>query len=158
MLFIEKKPLVASASATADIPIAPLFALMGEQFAANYKKWSPEVRDLQMLTPPPIRPGTIFRQVRVDHGHKSDSRFTVSAFNPPSVLAFRELNDRYRCSYQLETTGDSDEKTRISFTFEFPDLEPYMRPFEKLVRLAIQEGATKTVDNLKAFSENAYRI
>ena len=156
MLFVEKKPLNATASKLIAVPRDALFLMIGDGFLENYRKWSPEVKDLQLLTPLPMQVGSIFRQVRVDRGHKSDSQFVVSQFEPPARLSFREMGDRYRCSYELESPDDDSNQTLVTFTFVFPDLEPYMRPFEKLVRIAIQEGASKTVENLKRFSESIH--
>jgi hypothetical protein len=41
----------------------------------------------------------------------------------------------------------------LTFTFEFPELELMLRPFEKLVRVAVQDGAERTVRNIKGLLE-----
>jgi hypothetical protein len=43
--------------------------------------------------------------------------------------------------------------TRVTFTFELPKLELFMRPFEKLIRVVAQDGAERTVRNLKRLIE-----
>ena len=37
----------------------------------------------------------------------------------------------------------------MTFRFELLELEIFMRPFEKLIRSAIEEGAENTVENIK---------
>jgi hypothetical protein len=44
--------------------------------------------------------------------------------------------------------------TELSFTFELLELKVFMRPFEQLVRSAIQDGAVRTVENIKRLVEN----
>jgi hypothetical protein len=50
----------------------------------------------------------------------------------------------------LEALG---ERTRLSFAFELRQLDLYMRPFEKLIRAAVQEGAERVVRNIKGLVE-----
>lgn len=157
MLFGEKKTVIGKATAIIDVPKETLFSLIGEEFLANYQKWSPEVKELTLLTPPPLKIGSLIRQVRVDRGHKSESKFKVTKMNPEGELAFCEVSDKYRCSYSLLACEDEPEKTEIEFSFEFPQLETVLRPFEKLVRIAVKEGANQTVENLKSFAENYVR-
>jgi len=154
MLFGEKKPVVGQARCVIHAPKGPLFTLMGENFLENYRRWSPEVKELELLTPQPFGEGSLIRQVRVDRGHRSESTFRVIELNDSGSLAFREVADKYRCAYLLETCADDTSKTDVFFSFEFPELETFLRPFEKLVRIAVQEGATQTLQNLKKFAES----
>jgi len=154
MLFGEIKPVVGLARCTINAPKTPLFDLMGEAFIENYRQWSPEVKDLELLTPLPFGEGSLVRQVRVDRGHKSESTFRVIEFNPAGTLAFSEVAGKYRCAYLLEPCPDHSDRTEVCFSFEFPQLEPFLRPFEKLVRIAVQEGAAQTLQNLKKFAES----
>ena len=43
--------------------------------------------------------------------------------------------------------------TELRFEFRLQKLEFYMRPFEKLIRIAIQDGAERTVLNIKRLME-----
>jgi len=157
MLFGESKPVLGKAQCIIDAPIEPLFSLMGENFMENYQKWSPEVKELELLTPGPFSEGSRIRQVRVDRGHKSESIFRVIQLDERGNLAFREVDDKYRCVYHLTTSPDDPETTLVDFSFEFPELEMFLKPFEKLVRIAVQEGATQTLQNLKKFAESTLR-
>ena len=55
--------------------------------------------------------------------------------------------------YELQPQSREDV-TELSFTFELLELKVFMRPFEQLVRSAIQDGAVRTVENIKRLVEN----
>jgi hypothetical protein len=44
----------------------------------------------------------------------------------------------------------------LTFTFELQRLDMMMRPFEKLIRTAVQHGAQRTVRNLKQLIETEH--
>jgi hypothetical protein len=50
---------------------------------------------------------------------------------------------------------DSGKSSELVFTFELTEIQMVMRPFEKLIRVVIQEGAERTVRNLKRLTEAA---
>jgi hypothetical protein len=52
--------------------------------------------------------------------------------------------------YQFDAAS---QHTRLTFTFELRRIDLIMRPFEKLIRTAVQEGAERTVRNLKRLIE-----
>ena len=128
-----------------------LFDFVATDFARNYGRWSPEVQRLDLLTPGPLRIGSRARQVRVDQGRKSDTSFRVVALEPPTRIGFAEQNGQFRTEYQIEPVG---ERARLHFRFELNRLELYMRPFEKLIRVAIQDGAERVVRNIKGLIES----
>jgi hypothetical protein len=140
----------AQAQILVGLPPEPVFAFVAEDFVRNYPRWSPEVQRLELLTPGPLRVGSRARQVRVDQGRRSDSTFRVVALEPPSRVGFSEISERFRIEYRLEALG---ERTRLSFAFELRQLDLYMRPFEKLIRAAVQEGAERVVRNIKGLVE-----
>ncbi len=90
------------------------------------------------------------RQIRIDQGRRTESSFRVSAFEPGKRVAFAGTSNPFRVSYHLEPVAD---KTRLRFTFELSRLELFMRPFEKLIRMAMQDGAEKVVRNIKTLIE-----
>jgi len=55
-----------------------------------------------------------------------------------------------RSLYEFENLSPS---THVTFTFELERLEPRLRPFEKLIRIALQDGAKRTVRKLKLLIE-----
>lgn len=154
MLFGSKQPVVGKASTLVNKPPEAVFEYIGEGFLSNYPKWSPEVVDLKPLSDGPVTVGTMAKQVRVDHGHKSESTFKVSDFERNRIIRFCGVSKPFRCTYELEAASNAPAATRLAFTFELSELEPFLRPFEKLVRIAIQDGADRTVKNLKGLLES----
>jgi hypothetical protein len=129
-----------------------IFQYLGDDLFLNYPKWSPEVKELEQLTPGPVQLGTMGRQVRVDQGRRSESRFKISAYEPGERLTFIGVSDPFRCSYEIQTL-ESEESAKLTFTFELLELLMVMRPFEGLVRAAIKDGAITTVQNIKSLVE-----
>lgn len=127
-----------------------VFGFIADDFTDNYARWSPEVKQLDALTPGPLALGSRLRQVRLDQGRRSESAFKVTAFESPHCLEFTESTDLFRTGYWIAPEG---EQTRLEFGFELRRLELYMRPFEKLIRVAIQDGAERVVRNIKALAE-----
>ncbi len=41
----------------------------------------------------------------------------------------------------------------MTFIFELLDLDLHMKPFEKLIRIAVQDGTERTVHNIKKIIE-----
>jgi hypothetical protein len=41
------------------------------------------------------------------------------------------------------------QSTRLTFRFELLEVEVFMRPFQKLIRSAIEDGAENTVETIK---------
>jgi hypothetical protein len=146
-------PVVGKKSILVKSSAAEVFKFIGDDLFRNYPRWSPEVQELECLTDGPVKLGTMARQVRVDHGQRSESKFRITIYEPSRRLAFAGVGEPYRCLYELQrkSTGDMAE---LSFTFELLELKVFMRPFEQLVRSAIQDGAVRTVENIKRLVES----
>ncbi|MEI8236062.1 MAG: hypothetical protein WCG11_02690, partial [Methylococcaceae bacterium] len=61
----------------------------------------------------------------------------------------------YRQSYLMENENQK-MNTRLTFRFELLELEMFMRPFQKLIRYAIEDGAESTVENIKNLIDVKY--
>lgn len=140
----------AQASILVAIPPQRVYEFVAVDFAHNYRRWSPEVQHIELLTPEPLRVGSRARQVRVDQGRRSDSTFRVVALEPPTRIGFAESSDQFRIEYRMEPFGG---RTRLTFAFELRRMDLFMRPFEKLIRAAVQEGAERVVRNIKGLVE-----
>jgi hypothetical protein len=140
----------AQASTLIASPPQAVFQFVAVDFARNYRRWSPEVQHLELLSPGPLAVGSRARQVRIDHGRRSEHTFRVVALEPPRRISFAEIGDRFRIDYRMEPAGD---QTRLTFLFELRRVELYMRPFEKLISVALQEGAERVVGNIKRLIE-----
>ncbi len=142
--------IIAKAEALVFQTVGPVFRFVAHDFLVNYPRWSPEVIDLQALSSGPIETGFQARQVRVDQGHKTESIFEVAELVALKRVSFKGVTAPYCSIYEFE---DRRSATQLSFTFELHEVEPRMRPFEKLIRLALQDGAKKTVRKLKLLIE-----
>lgn len=135
----------AQASTLIARPAEQIFNFIAVDFFKNYQRWSPEVVYLQPMSKGPVRIGTTCKQIRVDQGRRTESTFRVSGFEPGRRVDFEGTSKPFRVSYQLDLLAD---KTRLTFTFELSRLELFMRPFEKLIRITLQEGAERVVRSI----------
>lgn len=141
-------------SARANVLIARLpkhvFEFVALDFYKNYRRWSPEVQRLDPLTPGPIRVGSLARQVRIDHGRRSESTFRVTVLDDPRRVEFVETRDRFRIGYSLDPRAG---QTRLTLDFDLMRLELHLRPFTGLIRSLVQDGAERAVRNIKCLLE-----
>lgn len=152
-----KEPVIGRATIVVNSPPNAIFDYIGVNFFANYPKWSPEVVELEQLSGGPVQLGTLARQVRVDQRRRLESRFEVTAYEADHCLRFAGVPDPFVCTYDLEPTGAPD-CTTLTFTFEGFELRGYMKPFEKLIRVVVQDGAVRTVRNIKRLVERQRRV
>ncbi len=141
----------AEASIMIRRPVESVFDFVVVEFFENYPKWSPEVIELKAATPPPLRVGTTARQVRVDQGRRTESTFRVSALETGQRIVFQGTSTPFNIVYRFAPLGG--DKTRLTFAFELSRLDLFIRPFEKLIRLAVQDGAERVVHNIKGLIE-----
>ena len=142
-----------TASIVINKPVDKVFHFIAVDFFENYPRWSPEVQELECLSAPPLQINSLVRQVRIDNGQRSESTFKITAYKVDQKLVFEGVSNPYRCSYDFVSTNPS-LNTELTFTFELLKLELFMLPFEKLIRIAVQDGAKRTVNNLKRLIES----
>lgn len=150
--FFKDTPVIGKANTIIQTPSDKLFNFIGNDLLINYPRWSPEVKELEKITDGPIRLGTVCRQVRIDQGNRSESTFKVKFFDAGARICFEGVSNPYRCDYVIEPINASD--SRITFIFELLSLDLHVRPFEKLVRIAVQDGTDRTVKNIKKLIES----
>ncbi|AHK79331.1 polyketide cyclase [Ectothiorhodospira haloalkaliphila] len=131
-------------------PLEQVFSFIVDDFIQNYPRWSPEVKSLRALTSGPLRPGWTGHQVRVDQGRRTETEFRVVTLEPGSRVSFRGIKDPFQIDYKFTPR---DGHTELTFTFELAKLGFAMRPFEKLIRIAVQEGTDRTARNIKGLAE-----
>lgn len=125
------------------------------RFFDNYPRWSPQVRELQALNGDRIALGTRARQVRVDQGRRSETRFEVTRLEPERAIDFDgDWQAKFALRYRFEPLGE--QRCRLSMEFELKQLDLFMRPFEKLIRHAVQHGTDQTVRNIKRLIEREH--
>ncbi|PPD42702.1 MAG: polyketide cyclase [Methylocystis sp.] len=141
-----------SASAVVSQTLGAVYDFVARDFFANYQRWAPQVVELEPKGPTPVRPGVTARQVTLDRGIRSESTFEVAAVEPPRRLVLEGLSESFRSTYEFHDAPS--EGTEITFEFEMRELDLSMRPFAKLIRMALQEGAEQTIENLKSLLED----
>ena len=144
--FDSSKSLIGKASIDIEKPVQEVFHYVGERFFDNYPKWAVEVVDFEPLDGKEVFIGAKAKQIRDDNGVKIESIFQITHFEPTSDLTFEGVSAPYRHTYLFE---NQQQLTRLTFSFELLELEVFMRPFEKLIRCAIEDGAESTVENIK---------
>jgi len=150
---LADRPIIGRASVVVERPSSEVFKYIGDDFFQNYPKWSPEVKELKQITPGPVKFGTMARQSRIDHGHRTENNFRVTTYERNTRLGFAGTIDPFRCTYDLEDIN-SGKSTKLTFTFELLELLLVMRPFEALVRSSIKDGSERTVKNIKQLMES----
>ena len=128
-------------------PAQQVFEFIGAGFFENYPKWDADVAALEPINGDVIESGVTAKQTRYDNGTLVESIFKVTEFEPDCCLVLQGVNAPYKQSYLLQ--AQTETVTNLTFRFELLELEVFMRPFEKLIRYAIQEGAENTVQNIK---------
>lgn len=146
------EPVIGRAHTVVACPAGEIFRYLGDGLFENYPKWSPEVKELEQITPGPVKLGTEGRQVRIDQGRRSESKFKISTYEPGVRLTLVGISDPFRCTYELQAINP-EHSTKLTFSFELLEILAIMRPFEGLVRAAIKDGAERTVQNIKRLVE-----
>lgn len=147
-----KEPVTGKASILIQCPCCDIFRYLSDGFFENYPKWSPEVVELERLTEGPLKLGTVARQVRIDQGRRTETKFKINEHEPGKRVGFAGVSDPFRCTYELREV-EPGKSAELIFTFELTEIQMFMRPFEKLIRVVVQEGAERTVRNLKRLAE-----
>ena len=146
--FDSSKPVVGVASIDIDKSTHDVFSYIGEHFFYNYPKWAVEVIEFEPLDGKDVFVGATAKQIRKDGGAAAESIFKITDYEPDFKLIFEGLTAPYKHSYLLES-NKQEQLTRLTFRFELLELEVFMRPFEKMIRYAIEDGTEATVENIK---------
>ena len=147
--FDSSKPIAGESTIDIPKPAHDVFSYIGENFFNNYPKWAVEVIEFEPLSGNDVFVGATAKQVRKDNGVKVESIFKITDYKPDIKLIFEGTTAPYKHSYLLESDSTQQPSTRLTFRFELLELEVFMRPFQKLIRVAIEEGTENTVENIK---------
>jgi hypothetical protein len=131
-------------------PLPDVYGFVVNDFVRNYPRWSPEVQHLRPLTDGPLDLGWTAHQVRVDQGRRTETDFRVIVLDPQHRVCFKGIKDPFVIDYRFDPHG---QNTQLTFSFELARLGFALRPFEKLIRFAVQDGTERVVRNLKALVE-----
>ena len=103
--------------------------------------------ELQPLDGDQLFVGAKTKQVREDQGALVESVFEITEYQPVVQLIFKGIGEPYKHSYFLQS--EDLDITELTFCFELSEIEVFMRPFQKLIRASIEDGAENTVENIK---------
>lgn len=146
--FNSNMPVREEASTFIDASQKTVFVFIAENYFENYPKWAPEIVEVKPLNGKAIGVGVKGKQVREDNDEKVESTFVVEEFLPNSKFVLHGSDPGFKSAYLTESHFE-DGKTKLTFSFELLELDLFMRPFAKLIRSAIKEGAENTVDRIR---------
>jgi hypothetical protein len=149
---VDKKWLIVSShdSVLLRRGLEDVFQYIAVDFFNNYPLMSPEVCELEKITPGEIRVGVTARQVRIDEGYRSEALFRVAELDPLRKLRFTSLSKPdFEVCYLFEPVSSS---TRVTFNFQTV-LPVYLLPFRRRIEKVIKRGGERVVANLKTLLE-----
>jgi hypothetical protein len=146
--FGTSKQICGEASIVIKASEIDVFCFIANNFFQNYPKWAPEVVELEALDGEQVRVGARGRQVREDYDTQIESIFEVVEYQPHSRFAIQGLSTPYK-QYYIVDREDQDRQAKLTFRFDLLEIEIFMRPFEKLIRVAIEDGAENTVEKIR---------
>lgn len=131
-------------------PVATVYGFVIDGFFDNYPRWSPEVEMLEPLDGGPLVVGAAARQIRVDHGRRTETTFEVTELVRDRYAVFSGISHPFRVRYDFEPAPGG---TELRFVFELTRIRPVWRPFERLIRMAVERGVREVPGNIKALVE-----
>ena len=130
-------------------PVAEVFAYVAR--VENDRAWQPEIAEVRLTSPGPIRVGSTFREVRRTLGRTFvwDMRVTALETNRHLCIESAAGTMPYRGCRQFEAIGDG---TRITETSEV-ELPVWLRPFRALIARSSARPVASAYENLKGMLE-----
>ncbi len=136
-----------AASMVVQRPLCAVFDFAGHRFFENYTRWSPQVVEFEPFAQGSPKAGMRARQTTLDRGVRTVSTFEIASFVPPRSIRLEGVSEPFVARYDFEKqSGDS---TLVSFSIEVKERRLFMRPFRQFLRESLDEGALRTVENLK---------
>ncbi len=146
---VSTKPVSGEASVVIKANTNEVFDFIAENFFDNYPSWAPEIVELESLDGDRVCVGAKGRQVRNDGDALVESIFEITEFKPPSAFVLQGVSTPYKQTYIITENQGQDQETKLTFKFDLLDMDFFMLPFEKLIRVAIEDGAESTVSRIK---------
>lgn len=151
--FDSNAPIHEEASIIIDAGQQEVFTFVADNYFENYPKWAPEIIEVEPLQAGAVTVGIKGKQVREEFNEKVESTFVVEEYQPYVKFALHGLEPAFKSVYLTESLNE-EGKTKLTFSFELLDLDLFMRPFAKLIRSAIREGAESAVERIKELVTN----
>lgn len=139
-----------SGEASVEIDKTPeeVFSFVADHFFENYPKWAADVVHLEPLESNEVFVGNKAKQIKDDNGSIVESIFEITEYQPYIKFIFQGITSPYKHIYMINYDAES-QKCQLTFRFELLDIDVFMRPFQKLIRVAIEDGAESSVENIK---------
>ena len=74
--------------------------------------------------------------------------FEITEYQPHIKFIFQGITSPYKHIYSINYDS-YNKRSQLTFRFELLDIDVFMRPFQKLIRIAIEDGAESSVENIK---------
>lgn len=139
-----------SVVADVDNDVEAAYDFVAKGFVSNYQRWCPNVAELEVYGAQ-AQVGVTVRQVTQERGMRSEWTFRIGDACPPSRFVLEGVSDPIRLIYEFDEIPE--RRTRVLLRFELNEIELSMRPFAKLIRATLQNGAEQTLQNLKRLLE-----
>ena len=132
--------------------IEDVYQFVAINFFRNYRRWSPEVSELEQITPGAMRVGVTGRQVRHDQGYRSEATFRVTRMTPLQELRFASLTKpEFDVCYRFEPVSND---TRIHFDFLLR-LPLVMLPLRERIAAIVDQSGSRVVGNIQALLDES---
>jgi hypothetical protein len=146
--FDSSTQIAGEASIDIDKTAEEVFSFVADNFFDNYPKWSTDVVELEPLDSKEVFVGNKAKQLRDDNGSLVESIFEIIEYQPHITFMFQGITSPYKHIYSIKFDAEN-QKSHLTFRFELLDIDVFMRPFQKLIRIAIEDGAESSVENIK---------
>jgi len=132
--------------------IVDVYQFVAVDFFQNYRRWSPEVSDLEQITAGAMRVGVTGRQVRHDQGYRSEATFRVTRMTPLHELRFASITKpEFDVCYRFEPVSSI---TRIHFDFRLK-LPLVMLPLAERIATIVDQSGSHVVGNIRALLDES---
>ena len=142
------RTLVESATVNLNADLHHVFKFVATDFCENYPKWTPDIVTLKRVSEGPLAVGSRIRVVRREGGEIVENELKVTEIVTDRRFSLESLTDPFEMTYQFEAC-ESPPMTILTFTFQLKKIEMVMRPFTKLIRAALRDGAKRSVENVR---------
>ena len=142
----KSKKLIVRASIEISKSKSQVFGFVATDFFTNYPKWALEVIKFKPPDFDKMAVGLQAKQTRYDQGQESKTTIEVTCYTPQDEIDLKALDAPFQESYSFSVL--SDRSTQLTFCFELLEMDIFMRPFEKLIRRAIEEGIENSLSNI----------
>jgi hypothetical protein len=143
------RPLRLSHSAIIRRPVDDVFAFVAQP--ENDLAWQPEIREVRLTSPGPVREGSTFQEVRRSFGRTFVWDMRVTALEPNLFLCIESTAGTipYRGCRHFEAVEGG---TRITETSEI-DVPPWLSPFRTLIARWSVRPVAAAYEGLRALLE-----